>query len=92
MCNIYSPGENRLEQFDRVIGLFKPRNTADLIPGAAAYIGWRFLFQAAWIIEEGPYVGEWALQIVLVSMGAPLPPFAWLAESDVEILTDALNI
>lgn len=71
------PGLVYLEQFR---GVFLPRNVDNLTPSAQALIGKELTWLPAWIIEEGPYQGQWALQMV-----DPVPaPFGWAPEEDVK--------
>lgn len=67
-----------LESFEAV---FSPRVVSDLQPGADLLVGERCEWQASWIIEDGPYAGEWACALV-----SPRPaPFAWVPESDLRL-------
>lgn len=50
-----------MNQFDRIIAIFRPRRTDDLKPELRPMIGSVLWFQASWIIEEGPYTGDWAM-------------------------------
>jgi len=50
-----------MEQFDKIIGEFRPRKKDDLKPWAKDLIGLVFEWEAMWIIESGPYKGEWAM-------------------------------
>lgn len=65
-----------VEQFDRFIATFQPERTDDLKPGAEHYIGQRCEWEAAYVIEEGPYEGQMACMPVFDM------PFAWTPECD----------
>ena len=64
-----------LNQFDHILATFTPIDQETLSPGVADEIGWRGIWQAVWVIEEGEYAGQWAM----APRGAPadLPSFAW---------------
>ena len=51
----------KLQRFDKVLATFSPRRVDDLRDEAPAAIGLRGVFAAAWLIEEGPYRGQWAM-------------------------------
>lgn len=70
---------NDLQPFDRITATFTPRRTDDLKPGAHAFIGTTIEWEVAWIIEEGPYEGEWAM---VPAHYATRPPFAWAPSGD----------
>ena len=50
-----------LQKHDLVIATFTPVVTTDIRPDARVAIGERGEFQALWIIEDGPYAGDWAM-------------------------------
>lgn len=51
-----------LQRFDRIRATFTPRRRDDLRDvGSVEAIGHRRIWRAAWIIDEGDYVGEWAM-------------------------------
>jgi hypothetical protein len=68
-----------MERFDIIRGEFRPRRKDNLRPWAEGLVGRVFEWEAAWVIESGPYAGEWAL----------LPrdktgfPYGWVPASDV---------
>lgn len=66
-----------MEQFDRFIATFQPQRTDDLKPGADRIIGTRCEWEAAYVIEEGPYEGQMACMPILGSA-----PFAWAPACD----------
>lgn len=74
-----------MDQFDIITAVFNPRRSDDLVEGAADWIGKSCQWQAAWVIEEGEYSGEWAM--------TPHPletllscPFAWVPSGDLYII------
>jgi hypothetical protein len=73
----------RLRRFDKFTAVFSPARRDDLQDGAAALIGKRLSYQAAWIIEDGPYAGQWACSVLngLVA-GDRSWSFAWAPLSD----------
>lgn len=73
------------EQFDKITATFQPQRTDDLKHGIAEWIGYRGIMQAMWIIEEGPYAGQWVFGPALEEMKKPdyvCVPWGWIAESD----------
>ena len=50
-----------MEQFEVIEAKFKPMRTDDLVPGAFEWVGRKTRWQAAWILEDGPYEGDWAM-------------------------------
>lgn len=61
-----------------MIAAYCPKQRDDLVPGASDLIGKAAVWERAFLIEDGPYAGEWAWSLV-----APRPaPFAWAPESD----------
>lgn len=65
-----------LTQYDTIQATFQPRRTDDLRFGMNAFIGRTGTFTAIWIIEEGEYIGQWAMQ-------APEDwPCSWVPECD----------
>jgi hypothetical protein len=50
-----------LQQFARVTATYRPRRTDDLKTDTQRWIGYRGVWQAYWLIEDGPYAGEWAM-------------------------------
>lgn len=71
------------EQFDKIDATFKPRRTDDLIAGCERWIGHRCEWQAAWIIADGQFAGEWAM----IPLGDDRwnMPFAWIPSGDLEV-------
>jgi len=80
-----------LNLFDTVRARFSPKRIDDLIDGVIDWIGFEATWQALWIIEEGPYKGQWAMGVEpkeatrLLEEGLILP-FAWVPECDLERL------
>jgi len=72
-----------MKQYDKVEAIFRPKRTDDLVEGAAEWIGRKLDWSAYFKIEEGEYVGDWAM--VAISM-VFRPPFAWVPERDLEII------
>jgi len=84
-----------LQQFDYFPAEFQPRRRDDLTPQAAEWIGWAGIWQAAFLIEDGPYAGEFACVVKLKRDGTypggrPYPPadaFAWVPQFDLLLPT-----
>lgn len=68
------------KQYQKVKAVFAPKRTDDLQEGLGAYVGKTFEFTAAWIIEDGPYTGQWAFTGDL--QFAP----EWVPECDLDIV------
>jgi hypothetical protein len=78
-----------MEQFDWFAAAFEPRRTDDLKPAAAEWIGWTGLWEAAFLIEEGEYEGEFACTVKFKSDGTyagesypPTSAFVWVPQFD----------
>lgn len=69
------------KQFDVVYAEFRPTRENDLAPGAAEWIGRRMRWQAMYVIEYGPFMGDWLMMPTL----PPFPPFAWAPSSDLDV-------
>ena len=70
-----------MKQYDVVEATFSPPRTDDLRHEAEVCVGKRYQWMADWLVEEGPYEGQWAMTPY------PLAPmddrkFAWVPESD----------
>ena len=65
-----------LAQFDRFIATFEPGRSDDLKLKAIPMIGQRCEWEAAYVIEEGPYEGQMACMPVLDAL------FAWAPACD----------
>jgi hypothetical protein len=74
-------------QLNIVDATFNPTRTDDLQPGVADSIGLRCQWQAVWVIEEGPYAGQWAYSPWKDEQGQYIVglPFAWVPREDLEI-------
>jgi len=73
-----------MKQFDKITATFRPRRTDSLIAGAEKWIGYRGVWQAAYILEEGAYAGEWAMECVDDPTRWDMP-FAWVPITDLEV-------
>jgi hypothetical protein len=74
-----------MRQFDTTRATFRPTRTDDLRPGVELWIGCRLTWQAAYIMDEGPYEGEWAM----MPLDHDLPvrfPAAWVPLCDLAII------
>lgn len=71
---------------DIVYAEFRPRRTDDLIPGASEYIGHRTHWRHGWVIDDGPYAGDYAM--IPCDFDTPYP-FAWVPKCDLVIVEDA---
>lgn len=68
----------RTQQFDIFEATFQPSRTDDLCDGGEEWIGRRLEWQAAYILEDGPYAGEWAFTPLCDEPA----PFAWAPARD----------
>lgn len=78
-----------MDFLEQVQATFAPARIDDLRSGLAESIGCRTTWQAAWMIEDGPYTGQWAMM--------PLPPgdlvVGWVPECDLaEIVSSRAGI
>jgi hypothetical protein len=69
-----------LSELAVVDATFRPRRLDDLRSGVSGWIGSRWLWRADWIIDEGPYAGEWHM----TSLSTPSPLF-WAPSGDLEM-------
>jgi hypothetical protein len=77
-----------MEQFDRFVAEYQPQRRDDLKPEASRWIGWSGFWEATWVIEEGPYVGQFACAVDPVQEGAPpASALVWVPECDLSIYT-----
>lgn len=74
----------KLKQFDKVRARFAPARQDDLKPGLWEMIGTEHVFQAYWIIEEGHYSGQYAMNNISKDRGTN--ELYWCPECDLEIL------
>ena len=66
-----------------VMAYFKPKNTQTLKKETIGMIGQIGIFQYGWIVEEGTYTGQWAMNPLTPPM---LHTFTWCPEEDLEII------
>ena len=50
-----------IEQFDKIKAVFMPLKRDTLKEELFKYIGMSGKFEAVWIVELGPYEGQWAM-------------------------------
>jgi hypothetical protein len=85
-------GTTTFQQLELICGTFAPQRTDDLKSGVAEWIGRRLNWRPSWIIEGGPYDGEWAMVPWIGHYGheaGAMPPFAWVPQRDLsDIVTD----
>lgn len=62
----------KLKQYDTIVAEYRPARTRHL---RFALVG---TFMAAWVIEDGPMEGQWAMQ------AAPPFPLAWVPACDLK--------
>lgn len=72
-----------VQRFDRILATFQPTRADDLHNGAREYVGWRGAWEAQWVIEDGPYAGQWAMLPVDRSVS-----FGWVPLADLAALAD----
>lgn len=74
---------DRYEQFETFTATLRP---ADAVRGEAErFIGRTFAWQKSWVIERGPYVGQWAcLAVDENGMGAANGMSWWVPECDLQ--------
>lgn len=77
--------DGRLEHLAPFAATFDPARADDLAPGVVEWIGWRGEWQASWLIQEGPYEGDWHCMTLPGQEGPPPDVFVWAPSSD---LTD----
>ena len=65
-----------IERWDVVEAQFSPRDEATLKPGLAAKVGKRTEFTAMFVIEDGPYEGQYEMHSSI------LAPYLWCPEED----------
>lgn len=70
----------KLQQFDKAIATFTPVRTDDLQPDALLWAGVTTEWSAGWIIDEGPYSGQFAMIPWKILPG--LPPMGWVPDCD----------
>jgi hypothetical protein len=85
-----------MEQGDWFPATFLPKSDKSidhLGPAAVDWVGWRGLWEASFLIEGGPFEGQWACVLHLKRDGTyskyPHPgadAFAWVPEEDLEAI------
>ncbi len=70
-----------MELHDCVMATYQPARRDDLKPGVAEWIGLYGEWCAAWIIDDGPYAGQYAMAVPDLAIGLRLP-FGWVPECD----------
>ena len=70
-----------IEQHDFVLATFKPLREDDLKPDAKEHIGKMYVWNASWVIEEGPYEGDMAMTQWYKSVKF----FGWVPLRDLEV-------
>lgn len=68
-----------LQSGEIMTAVFAPRITSDLKDSAIPLVGRRGEFQALWVIEDGDYLGEWAMQI---PRDWPIHDAFWVPDGD----------
>ncbi len=71
-----------MNQFDVIRARFSPTTTATLKPEALPFIGMVANWKALWVIDHGPYEGQYAMGFI--PDGVQDPTFAWVPECDLE--------
>ena len=75
-----------MEQFEQNIAAFLPQRTDDLREEMKPHIGSTYTWRASWIIEDGPYAGQWAMVAVPDEhVGVTALPVYWVPESDLKM-------
>ena len=69
-------------QYTKIKGIFKPQKKETLRGEATPFIGKPLKFMAMWIIEDGPYEGQWAFQPR--TMDDKRVPMGWVPQEDIE--------
>jgi hypothetical protein len=72
-----------LQQFDQVVATFTPTRVDDLSTYALPWVGVTTKWSAGWLIDEGPYSGQFAM----IPMNTPdgLAPMGWVPGSDLTV-------
>lgn len=75
-----------MQQWDKIQATFRPVRTDTLASSAKAWIGWTGEWTVQWIIEDGPYTGQWSLNNWYPTVGIDTRlPMGWVPESDLEL-------
>lgn len=73
---------SKIQQFDKVEARFTPKRIDDLRAGAHQFIGEIAEFRALWVIEDGPYEGQWAMEVPRNWDARSGGEFVWSPECD----------
>lgn len=69
--------------FERFIATFKPEHMDDLRLEARDWIGWRGVWEAVWLIDEGAFEGQYACAVVpMQDKAPPADAFVWVPSGD----------
>ena len=66
-----------MEQFSTIAAEFRPRRTDNLRPGWLGWVGRPATWEAQFVLESGPYKGQWAMV-----PQTEQPPPGWVPLSD----------
>lgn len=72
-----------IEEHDKINAVFRPKRTDDLQPGCEEFVGRSGEFQAVWVIEDGPYEGQFAMWVPK-DWNFEGFPAVWVPECDLE--------
>lgn len=70
-------------RFDLVTATFSPKKTDDLKPGVADWIERWLVWQASWVIDDGPYEGQMAF-LPHADPYSPREYLGWVPECDLK--------
>jgi hypothetical protein len=70
-----------MNRYEKFVATFEPVRRDDLRDNAADWIGRRLTWQRMWLIEDGPYAGQWACSPYDGKTFEPTP-FSWVPECD----------
>ena len=71
---------DEIQHLDNYRARLEPARRDDLKPEVEKFIGRDLLWQACWVIEHGPYEGQWAMQLLTVKYEG----FLWVPFCDLE--------
>ena len=72
----------KYSQYVKIKGIFKPKNKETLLDDAIPFVGKPLKFVAMWILDDGPYEGQWAFQPR--TMDDKRVPMGWVPQEDIE--------
>ena len=78
---------SEMQRFDIVLARFTPARPDDLKPAAHQFVGEQAEFRALWIIEEGPYKDQWAMEVPREWDGRSDGEFTWVPECDLTLFS-----